>query len=514
MTTTILIEKNIPSPLSDGTILYADVYRPSAEGQYPTLLARLLDGKDSHRFRYLDLLKVVQAGYVIVLQDVRGRHQSEGTFSPFIQELNDGIDAVNWAASLPYSNGAIGMFGDEYSAFTQQTLATADLEPLKALFPVHSFSTQGEFTHKNGLFKLADTMGWALSIAEDEIKRKDNTQTGQDYLMHWKAYTDNIERFYHYEPQKAPLFKMLDASLFFYDLSKQPQEVAKVANDVPSYFVSGWFDSFLGTTIEAFSRSSKQEDVPHTLLIGPWSTGAINKDLCTRNFGTSASLHSISNEGSLTDIHLRWFDRWLKQEKNGIEHEAPVQLFVMGINKWRKETQWPPVGLQELQLHFCNKENQLLKNPVTHFNDSITIYKKQAAANYLDQTFHRYQTTCLSEALEVIGETNVIIQVDSLETSIHLSAALYDITANGDYHFLTEGTVTIEQTRTPQEVTIRLSPTANHFKKGHRIAVAIGQTSTIEYEYHVEKGNKQGSAINIILTKAILSLPFVSNPLS
>lgn len=77
MTTTILIEKNIPSPLSDGTILYADVYRPSAEGQYPTLLARLLDGKDSHRFRYLDLLKVVQAGYVIVLQDVRGRHQSE-----------------------------------------------------------------------------------------------------------------------------------------------------------------------------------------------------------------------------------------------------------------------------------------------------------------------------------------------------------------------------------------------------------------------------------------------------
>lgn len=72
--------------------------------------------------------------------------------------MNDGIDAVNWAASLPYSNGAIGMFGDEYSAFTQQTLATADLEPLKALFPVHSFSTQGEFTHKNGLFKLADTM--------------------------------------------------------------------------------------------------------------------------------------------------------------------------------------------------------------------------------------------------------------------------------------------------------------------------------------------------------------------
>ncbi len=195
--------------------------------------------------------------------------------------------------------------------------------------------------------------------------------------MHWKAYTDNVERFYHYEPKKAPLFKMLNASLFFYDLIKQSEQVTEIeANDTPSYFVSGWFDSFLESTIEAFSRSSKQEDVPHTLLIGPWSTGAINKDLCTRNFGTSASLHSISNEGSLTDIHLRWFDRWLKQEKNGIEHEAPVQFFVMGINKWRKETQWPPVGLQELQLHFCNKENQLLKKTQLPISTTLLRYTK------------------------------------------------------------------------------------------------------------------------------------------
>ncbi len=106
----IILEKNVPCTVRDGTTLYADIYRPNREGSFPILLTRLPYSKDDpfYSHRYLDTNRIVQHGYVIIIQDVRGRFESEGEFQPFKNEAHDGYDTVEWAATLPYSSGKWG----------------------------------------------------------------------------------------------------------------------------------------------------------------------------------------------------------------------------------------------------------------------------------------------------------------------------------------------------------------------------------------------------------------------
>jgi uncharacterized protein len=97
----ICIEKNIPVTMRDGVKLFADVYRPDSGAEYPVLLTRLPYNKEIQKvvnFSF-DVLRAVQAGYVIVVQDARGRFTSEGEFRPFFDEAEDGADTIAWAAA-------------------------------------------------------------------------------------------------------------------------------------------------------------------------------------------------------------------------------------------------------------------------------------------------------------------------------------------------------------------------------------------------------------------------------
>ena len=125
--TPITVEQDIPVPMRDGIRLYADVYRPSGGGRHPVLLQRLPYGKHKPRYRsfYLEPLRAVNRGYVVVLQDVRGRHASEGAFYPYRHEVDDGYDTVEWCASQPWCDGNVGMFGISYHGATQWLAATA-----------------------------------------------------------------------------------------------------------------------------------------------------------------------------------------------------------------------------------------------------------------------------------------------------------------------------------------------------------------------------------------------------
>src|SRR5207248_6317625 len=117
---TIHIEQNAMVPMRDGVKLATDIYRPAEEGQWPVLLTRVPYNKDQRSqddqekrlFLELnwDLSRVVEAGYVVVAQDTRGRYASEGQFSPFLYEEQDGADTIAWAARQPWSSGKVGMF--------------------------------------------------------------------------------------------------------------------------------------------------------------------------------------------------------------------------------------------------------------------------------------------------------------------------------------------------------------------------------------------------------------------
>src|SRR6266550_3031030 len=114
---------DVPVPMRDGTQLRANVFRPP-EGRYPVLLTRLPYGKDLPLGgAILDPVQAARRGYVVIVQDTRGRFASEGDFHPFVKEADDGIDTIAWAAEQPYSSGQVGMYGASYFGFTQWAAA-------------------------------------------------------------------------------------------------------------------------------------------------------------------------------------------------------------------------------------------------------------------------------------------------------------------------------------------------------------------------------------------------------
>lgn len=171
----IQIDRQVPIPMEDGTILRADVYRPATPGQFPVLVERVAY-ELTHRLRFSDP-NYASRGYVVVGQNVRGRYASEGIFHPFRDDgwgvHRDGYNTILWAGKQPWSNGAVGMFDGSYSGGTQYMLAPTRPPSLKALFVREGISDiYRDFTFRGGAYQLLLHRGWATarSMQEKRIK--------------------------------------------------------------------------------------------------------------------------------------------------------------------------------------------------------------------------------------------------------------------------------------------------------------------------------------------------------
>src|SRR6185503_19489789 len=135
------VDYDVPAQMRDGVTLRANVYRPATEDQWPVLLTRLPYGKDLPiGSSMMDPGQVARRGYVVIVQDTRGRWTSEGAWMPFVNEAEDGVDTLAWAAQLPYSNGQVGMYGGSYFGFTQWSAAVHQPPSLKAMIPLQTWN--------------------------------------------------------------------------------------------------------------------------------------------------------------------------------------------------------------------------------------------------------------------------------------------------------------------------------------------------------------------------------------
>ncbi len=175
----ILIEKNVPVRMTDGIELLADVYRPVPCGRHPVLLTRLPYNKEALKLvsDTFDVLRAVQAGYVVVAQDTRGRYASGGAFNPFFDEAADGAATIAWAAGAPWSTGAVGMFGGSYVGATQWMAASQAPPALAAIAPFVTTDQYYEsWAYQGGAFQLGFNLHWAFwSLALGEMDRRAGT---------------------------------------------------------------------------------------------------------------------------------------------------------------------------------------------------------------------------------------------------------------------------------------------------------------------------------------------------
>ncbi len=360
----ILVQKNVPATMRDGTTLMSDVYRPAEGGPYPVLLTRLPYGKDQRAgWEVLDPLKAAGAGYIVVVQDVRGRYRSEGRFVPFVREYEDGYDTVEWAAKLSGSNGSVGTYGLSYFGKTQWHAAVMRPPALKSMAPVQAWGNHlNGVQMRGGAQELGLMQYWAqTALALDLLFRKyaqDRERIGEklpqligtiDELLAGGGYDVQPLEGLPNPDELAPFVPggfgrgVDDEGWDYLNIDGKYESV-----DAPTFHIGGWYDCFIGETLrqyEAMKARSREAGMrPPRLMVGPWTHGDFGSTLGDLDFGIGSSGLFLNYEGDLTDAHLRWFDATLKGEEVALEGTPPVQLFVMGENRWRGYEEWPPAG--------------------------------------------------------------------------------------------------------------------------------------------------------------------------
>jgi putative CocE/NonD family hydrolase len=379
----ILVDYDVPASMRDGITLRANIYRPAGEGSWPVLLTRLPYGKDFPiGSSVMDPAQVARRGYVVIVQDTRGRLASEGEWLPFVHEAEDGVDTIAWAAQLPYSNGSVGMYGASYFGFTQWAAAIHRPAALKAMVPFQTWNDPfNGVLFRGGAQELGTSGSWQLQMALDVLMRRHrgNPQAlGQAIYLLVREMDALGTGGYASLPLKefAPL-KQQDIAPYFFESFEHPMErdyqLVQPLHilghhrevTVPGLNVGGWYDIFLQDTISNFTIMREQGSTPEArqskLLIGPWTHGGVSNPIGELNFGFASSAALIDLKIDFVSLQLRWFDHWLKGVDTGMLNEAPIKLFVMGANVWRDEDEWPLARAVETRyyLHSGGHANSL-----------------------------------------------------------------------------------------------------------------------------------------------------------
>ncbi|WP_176330253.1 CocE/NonD family hydrolase [Oceanobacillus rekensis] len=519
----IKVEKNIPCQLSDGTILHSDVYRPNDEGMYPVLMLRLPYDKETPRYynEYLDVPRMVEAGYAIILQDVRGRFASEGEFYPFIHEGKDGYEAVEWAAKLPFSDGNVGLFGMSYHGYTQLAAAAEKPPSLKAIAPVMTMGDPfGDIPNIEGAPNaIGKFQTWVLgSIIEDQLKRSNQLDETK-----FQGYLENmVERLFDKPADEWPPMKDLDPNSFFFEvmqgkLSPELKENAKLDDkfkntEIPALFMGGWFDALLTPTLDMYNAY----DGTKMLWIGPWT----HEDM-TGRAGDRFFQHALENIGvdkmkDPTEIHIKWFDKWLKDKPLSIE--KPVHLYLMEQNKWEAFDEWPLTnGVSELYLHSNGNsqtrhgDGKLDTNPSTAKTKTalkldpfdtvpirggnVLIAGHESGIFEISDIQDRgdvlvYTSSPLEKDVQLLGTVKAVIWGSSPTQLFDISLRISDVDESGHVYniidtFHREKTDAINE---PFQLELVIGTTAYMLKKGHCLRLDMTASKAPLYDINLNNG--------------------------
>ncbi|TMF42619.1 MAG: CocE/NonD family hydrolase [Chloroflexi bacterium] len=358
-----IVDFDVPARMRDGTTLRANVYRPAGEGKWPVLLTRLPYGKDFPiGASMMDPAQVARRGYVVIVQDTRGRLTSEGEWVPFVNEALDGVDTIEWAAQLPYSNGSVGMYGLSYFGFTQWASAVHHPTALKAMVPFQTWNDPlNGVIFRGGALELGTSGNWQLMMGLDVLMRRhrdDPQAMGRAIYMLAKEMDALGKLGYWSLPlnEFGPLHRQNVAPSFFQNFSRPMDRTHELIEPmtivgkheqvtVPTLNAGGWYDIFLQDTITNFTTMREHGSTPEArqskLVIGPWTHGHVTNPIGELNFGFGSSAAFIDLQIDFTNLQVRWFNHWLKGIDTGMLKEAPIKLFVMGANAWRDEQEWP-----------------------------------------------------------------------------------------------------------------------------------------------------------------------------
>ncbi len=574
-TTEVHAEVGLMVSMRDGVKLATDVYRPSKDGQplsgrFPIILTRTpYDRAGSQSLGQYYAAR----GYVFVAQDTRGRYGSEGTWHWMTDDGPDGADTAEWIAAQPWSNGRIGMIGTSYVGGTQHALAIEGSPHLRTVIPVDAVCNMGYASMRNGGAFEMRFWNWIMMHAAkgSRAARNDEAKSILEQLsVGRKEYLNLLPLRPGMTPLKlAPEYEdwliqaMRHGANDGYWDQNNIIDFPERYQDIPVYFVGGWYDSWASNTTASFQKLNGRLKSPVYLIMGPWIHGAQGSSEHGQvSFGADAAISDP------LAWRLEWYDRWLKDADNSVGKAAPfrtpVRIFVMGTGDgrrnekgllnhggyWRDEQEWPLARTQYVKWYLkpggvlspgapsvaspqlaapqsALSATQFVfdpRNPVPTIGGNISSGTDIMLQGAWDQKGGPhvwnwqqpiplsarndvvvFQSEPLTEDLEVTGELSVQLQISSTAPDTDFTAKLIDeYPASEDYPAgfslnIGDGiqrtrfrkSLKDEQFLEPGEiasVTIRLYPTSNVFRKGHRIRLDISSSNFPRFDVNPNTG--------------------------
>jgi putative CocE/NonD family hydrolase len=533
----VVVDLDVDVPMRDGVVLRANVYRP-ADGRWPVLLTRLPYGKDLPLGNAsLDPVQAARRGYVVIVQDTRGRFMSEGDWRPFEAEAQDGVDTIAWAAGLPYADGQVGMYGMSYFGFTQWCAAIQQPPALKAIVPAVTWCDPlNGMAFRGGAVELGSAASWGLQMGFDQLARahRGNLPALGAAIAALARELDELgPAGYASLPlaEFGPLRRHAVMDRFFEQLQRPMDRqlldpitiVGKHDRvQVPTFNVGGWYDIFLADTLANFS-AMRRLGRPTKLLIGPWAHTAYAMPVGELNFGFGAQLSFVNLESDFGRLQLRWFDHWLKGIDTGLLAQPPIRLFVMGANVWRDEQEWPLARAVETPFYLRSDGALSAEPPGQESSDRYTYDPRTPVPTYggallmapefptgpRDQRRIEarpdvlvYTTPPLERDVEVTGPVRVELWACSSAPDTDFVARLVDVYPDGRAYNLTDGIIraryrdgeqpSLLEPGQPYRFTIDLWATSNVFKAGHAIRLQVTSSNFPRWDRNPNTGHPLG----------------------
>lgn len=563
--------------MDDGVKLANRIYRPDDNNSYPVLLGRTPYNSGAFASKYEGDyrevgMEMAKKGYVIVIQDFRGLHASEGEWRLFKDDASDGYQTVVWLNEQPWSNGKVGVFGTSALGMAANLLATTNPPGLKAAF-IQMAPSQfyEEVISEGGIYRHELVTRWMYYInATNSIKM---LQQGIiDEETHSKIL-ENHQRFpdlYWHTPLNTFPY-LSDNKLFtsffehyiqddyfnYYDIKSDFSSI-----NIPIYHIGGWYDSFLEGTMKNYlglqQNGGKGAKGNQKLLMGPWT----HQDFGPNNIDGDSEFFDGDNVYLISEME-RWFDYWLKDIDTGVIDEDPIKYYTLGTNEWKTTKVWPVADVEEEKWYFNSEKS----NSATSINDSL-LSNEQPLLEARDQFLYdpekpiitiggrnlfgegiglgpldqrpaeenslTYTSEPLTSPLEIGGTVKATLFVSSDAIDTDFTVNLTDVSPDGTSYLLREGALRMRfregldkevfmEKGKVYEITINLNDISHVFNEGHRIRIAVASSNFPRFDRNSNTGNPLGvdSVEDFIVAKntvhigpyhpSHLTLPVVKN---
>ena len=512
-----IIKSQASMQTQDGVRLDADIYRPNTKEKLPILLMRQPYGREiASTVVYAHPRWYAAQGYIVVIQDVRGRGTSQGKFDLFAYEVKDGLDTVNWVSKLPYSTGKVGMYGFSYQGMTQLYAAAHQPKALKAIAPAMvAYDLYTDWAYENGAFCLYANLAWAIQLAGETARLKGDEAAYVELYQASRNLPLNEPI-----PANPELMQRLAPDSFYhqwlnncdpdadYWQKRSPKYLIQDV-DLPMLHIGGWFDPYLRGTLNLY-RGMANRSEPQHLLIGPWAHLPWGRKLGMVDYGIEA-------QNPIDEVQIRWFDYFLKGKDTGLLSESPICLFEMGSNQWRECDRfphsqqvyylasdglasiredsgmlWQYEEVSDISLGELSKTD--LSESVTEFDNKIdTIVHDPwrpvpalgGHAIYPGGSWERSSLDCRSDVLtytsaplesdlHIAGEVEIEVYCSVNKPSWDLGAVLSTVQADGKVFNFTQGYIRVSiESNKIELVKISLQATCMYINPGDRLRISF-----------------------------------------